>query len=67
VSSAKPVLVASGRASFSKAGHGTVTVRLNGRGKRLLKNAHRLKLTAKGTFAPHAHSSVSATKTFVLH
>ena len=64
---AKPILIAIGQASFSSAGKGHITVKLNGKGRKLLAHLRKLKLTAKGTFTPHGGSPVSATKTFVLH
>ncbi len=60
------MLVASGRASFSAAGTGKLKVNLTAAGKRLLKNAKTLKLTAKGMFTPSGATAVTATKTFVL-
>lgn len=62
----KPVLVASGHASFSAAGTGKLKVNLTAAGKRLLKKARSLKLTAKGTFTPTGDTAIIATKTFVL-
>ncbi len=62
----KPLLVASGRASFSAAGTGKLKVNLTAAGKRLLKKAGSLKLTAKGMFTPSGAAAVTATKTFVL-
>ncbi len=62
----KPVLVASGQASFAGAGTSKVKVRLTAAGKKLLKGAKGVKLEAKGVFAPKNASSVSATKTIVL-
>lgn len=62
----KPVLVATGKATFTAAGTKTITVRLTSAGKRLLKRAKKLKLTARGTFTPTGKSTVSATKTFTL-
>jgi hypothetical protein len=62
----KPVLVASGRLSFKAAGSGLVKLKLTSAGKRLLKHAKRLKLTARGTFTPNGGTAVTATKPFVL-
>jgi alpha-tubulin suppressor-like RCC1 family protein len=62
----KPVLVASGQRSFSAAGKATIKIRLTAGGKRLLKHARQIKLTAKGTFTPTAMAPVSATHAFVL-
>jgi hypothetical protein len=62
----KPVLVAAGRLTFSAAGTATLNVKLTSTGKRLLKSAKHLKLTARGTFTPTGTAPVTATKTFVL-
>lgn len=62
----KPVLVASGSQSFSAAGTKTLTIRLAGKGRSLLKRARREKLTAKGTFTPKGGQAVSATRTLTL-
>jgi hypothetical protein len=62
----KPVLVASGRATFSAAGTETVKLKLTTAGKNLLKHASRLKLTAKATFTPSGKTAISTTKTFSL-
>jgi hypothetical protein len=63
---AKPVLIASGKLTFPAAGTGKLTVKLTAAGKRLLKHAKRLKLTAKGTFTPSGKAPLSVTKGFVL-
>jgi hypothetical protein len=63
---AKPVLVASGQASFAGAGTSKVNVRLTAAGRKLLKGAKRVKLMARGTFATKEESSVSEAKTIVL-
>jgi hypothetical protein len=62
----RPELVAAGRLTFSAAGTATLNVKLTSTGKRLLKHANHLKLTAKGTFAPPGMTPIVATKTFVL-
>jgi hypothetical protein len=62
----KPVLVASGQRSFSAAGTATIKIKLTAAGKRLLKHAKQLKLTAKGTFTPTGKTPITATKVFVL-
>jgi hypothetical protein len=66
LSKAKPVLVASGRRSFSKAGGAKLTIKLTSKGRKLLKHAKRLKLTGKGTFSVAGGPKVSARKTFTL-
>lgn len=63
---AEPVLVATGKASFSKAGTVKLAVKLNAQGKQLLRRAKSLKLTAKGIYTPTGKDAVSTTKTFTL-
>ena len=63
---AKPVLVASGQMTFLAAGTGKIKIRLTAAGKRLLKHAKRLKLTAKGTFTPNGRATVSTVRAFAL-
>jgi hypothetical protein len=63
---AKPVLVAYGQMTFAAAGAGTIKVKLTAAGKRLLKHAKRLKLTAKGVFTPSGGAGVGTTKGFVV-
>jgi hypothetical protein len=65
-SGAKPILVASGQTSFSKAGTAKIKMKLTSAGKNLLKNTKSLKLTAKGTFTPTGMAPIIATRTFVL-
>jgi hypothetical protein len=62
----KPVLVASGRLTFSAAASGKLKVKLTAAGKKLLKHAKHLKLTAKGSFTPTGNAAVLAKKTFTL-
>jgi hypothetical protein len=66
LSAAKPVLIASGNARFGKLGPVTITIKLTPKGKKLLKEHRKLKLTAKGTYTPAGANAVSATKSFVL-
>jgi hypothetical protein len=61
-----PVLVAAGRASFTTVNHGNVRVRLTAKGKRLLKKAKKLTVTAKGTFLSFSRPALRAQKTFTL-
>jgi hypothetical protein len=58
----KPVLVASGAASFARPGPGQVTVKLTKRGKQLLRRSKGMKLTAQASFRP-ASSAVPAKTT----
>jgi hypothetical protein len=62
----KPVLVASGQLTFSAAGTAPIKVKPTAVGRRLLKHAGRIKLTAKGTFTPTGMTPIIATRTFVL-
>ncbi len=62
----KPVLVAAGRLGFAAAGTGTLKLKLTPAGKKLLKRARRLKLTARGTFTPTGGTAVKATRGFLL-
>lgn len=63
---AKPVLVARGHSAFLTAGTKTLKVKLTAAGKRLLKHAQHLKLTAKGAFTPTGKAAVTAKKRFTL-
>lgn len=63
---AKPVLVASGQTSSTAAGTAIVHLKLTAVGKKLIKHAKSLKLTAKGTFTPTGKAATVTTKTFSL-
>jgi hypothetical protein len=63
---AKPVLVASGKLTFSAAGTATIKIDLTAVGKSLLKHAKLIKLIAKDTFTPTGKTPISATKVFML-
>ena len=63
---ARPVLIASGRAAFATIGMRKVVVRLTRQGKRLLRSARRIRLTAKGVFIPTGKPAVVALKPFTL-
>lgn len=65
-SKAKPMLVAAGRLTFPAAGTGQVKLRLTSQGKRLLRHAGRVRLTAKGTFTPRGQASVSNLRSFAV-
>jgi streptogramin lyase len=60
------VVVASARLHFSKAGPTKVTIRLTSVGKRLLRRAPKLRLTAKVTFVPEGEAAVTSVKRFRL-
>ncbi|HST33224.1 MAG TPA: hypothetical protein VLJ80_06860 [Solirubrobacteraceae bacterium] len=62
----KPVLVAAGHLRFAAAGTGPLKLKLTPAGKKLLKRAKRLKLTARGTFTPNGGTAVKATRRFLL-
>lgn len=62
----KTMVVAVGKASFSKAGLVKLKIKLTRTGMRMLKAASRLTLTAKGTYLPAGERVVTATKRFVL-
>jgi hypothetical protein len=64
---AKPVLIASGQASFASAAAGKIKIKLTTAGKKLLKHAHSLKITAKATFTPTGGAAVSTRRSFTLH
>jgi hypothetical protein len=59
-------LIASGRRSFAAAGSATMKIKLTAAGRRQLKHARRLALTAKGTFTPAPDPPVSAARGFTL-
>jgi hypothetical protein len=62
----KPLLIATGKATFARTRTQTVTIQLTPRGKRVLKHAKRLMLTARGTFTPFAQRPVVATVKFEI-
>jgi hypothetical protein len=62
----KPTLIARGNADFFSGRAGKITIRLTTAGKRLLRSAKTLKVTAKGTFTPILYAAVVTTRTFTL-
>jgi hypothetical protein len=62
----KPVLVASASVVFHNAVKATIKVSLTGKGRKLLKNAKRVKLTAKATFTPAGGTPTTTTTTITL-
>ncbi|HEX4465541.1 MAG TPA: hypothetical protein VH025_00005, partial [Solirubrobacteraceae bacterium] len=62
----KPILVAGAHVTVTKAGKVKVTVKLNAKGKALLRHSKRVKLTAKGTFKIKGRPLATATKAFFL-
>ena len=63
---AKPVLIATGHATASGIQSVTVPMHLTAAGKRLLKGAKQIKVTADATFTPTSGAPVKATRTFQL-
>jgi hypothetical protein len=63
---ARPLLIANGRRSYDAAGRAVVRMRLTKAGRRQLRHARRLRLTAKGTFTPVAGAPISAARRFTL-
>jgi hypothetical protein len=62
----KPIVVATGRRTFSKAGRGKITVRFTSRGRQLLRHARRITLTVKSTFKPPLGKPLSVAKKATL-
>jgi hypothetical protein len=62
----KPVTVAAGRATISRAGSTSVRIALTAAGRRLLKHARRLKITARGSFIAVGRPAVLATQAVTL-
>ena len=63
---AKPVLIASGRLAFPAAGSAALKLKLTSAGKKLLRHARRLKLTALATFTPTGAAAVRTSRAFTL-
>lgn len=63
---AKPLLVARGALTFTRARTATVRIRPTAAGRRLLRRAKRVQMIAKGSFTPRHGSTVMASKAFVL-
>ncbi|HWF32128.1 MAG TPA: hypothetical protein VG188_06195 [Solirubrobacteraceae bacterium] len=64
--SPKPVLFASGSASFATAGTKKVTLRLTLAGRKLLRHRKRIALTALAGFTPRGKRAITATRSFSL-
>lgn len=62
----KPVVIASGRASFPAAGKKTVVLKLTSNGKKVLKHKRKLKATLSATFTPTGGVAISAKRTVSL-
>jgi hypothetical protein len=65
-SAAQALLIAQGRLRFTVAGTAKLFIKLTERGRKLLKGAKRLRITAQGTFSSAGPSRVNATRTFNL-
>jgi hypothetical protein len=63
----RPTLLASVTAIFAHASTRTIAITLSAKGKRLLKHASRMGVSARGSFVANASSPVSTTATFTLH
>lgn len=66
LSAAHLVLVATGTANAAGAGTLKIKVKLTTKGKQLLRHAHGLKLTAKGSFTPTGKTPITTTRTILL-
>jgi hypothetical protein len=62
----KRIVIATGRHTFGAAGSATFHMKLTAAGRRQLRHAKRLKLTANGTFTPAPDPPVTATRRFTL-
>jgi hypothetical protein len=62
----KPVLIASGGHRFTAAGSATIHMRLTRAGRKQLRHAKRLRLTARGRFALTPTSRVTAARRFTV-
>jgi hypothetical protein len=62
----KPILIATGEHRFAAAGSATFKLKLTAAGRKQLRHAKRLRLTAKGTFTPTPGASVKASRKFTL-
>jgi len=62
----RAVVVARGSRTFERSGTKTIDVRLTKAGRRVLRGARRLRLTAEGSFARPGERPVAGTKPFVL-
>jgi hypothetical protein len=66
LATAKPIVIATGRHVFARAGRAGVKIKLTAAGKRLLRYAKRLELTAKASFIPVGGPTVSVSKAITL-
>lgn len=63
----KPVLIATGKASFTNPGQVKLTIKLTAQGKRVLRAAKRLSVTAKGIYTLPGQAPVLAIKATTLN
>jgi alpha-tubulin suppressor-like RCC1 family protein len=63
---AKPVLFASGRLSFSAPATKKLTIKLTGKGLKLLRHRKSIKLAARGSFTPPHQTPIVAVKSIKL-
>jgi streptogramin lyase len=63
---ARSALIATGRERFAKGGEATVTIRLTRAGKRLLRRANTLTVTARAIFVPTRRPAVIRQRRFML-
>ena len=62
----KPILVASGKRPYSKAGKATIKVKLTAAARKLMRKAKSLKITGTATLTRSGKPKVTATKAFTL-
>jgi hypothetical protein len=66
LATAKPTLVARGSVSFTAAGAAKLAIKLTANGRKLLKHAKELKLTAHGTITQSGEGAIGATESFTV-
>jgi len=59
-------LVAIGKPTLSKAGTGRLTVKLTAAGRKLLRTAKKMRLTAEASFTPARGAKVATTRAIAL-
>lgn len=62
----RPILLAKGSVTVSKAGKHKLRIKLTAAGRRLLKHVKRVRLTSRATFKPAGKRAVTTTKKFTL-
>lgn len=66
LASAKPLLLAVGRLSFTQPGMSSFSIKLTAAGRSRLSHATQLRLTAKGVLTPNGSGAVDSTRSFTL-